>query len=192
MRMTNLNTIETIKKVVTASGTPEILSPSYTATTIAFNDNSGTPPTAATYDTITDSDSQFLVNGFKIGDIILITGSASNNVEAEIKTVTAGTITITLMGYLTTEIAGETVTILSKRGIKIPDGIKAVVKANDDNDGSITLADTSAKAINTNTSYFSNYVLDNGQAVELYIKNLNQIWMDATSSGDGVNIIFEK
>ena len=93
MRLTNLNGIQTIRKVVTTSGTPEMLSPNYIATTIAFVNN-WTVATPITKDTITDSASQFLVQGFSAGDIITISGSTSNDGEYEIYSVTAGTITL--------------------------------------------------------------------------------------------------
>lgn len=186
MRLNNLNSIETIRKVVTTSGTPEMLAPQYTATSIAFVNN------APSRDTLTDSASQFLVEGFQAGDTINITGSTDNNIQATIYSVTAGTITLTGIGILTSEIAGDTVTIDSLHGIPVPDGCHVVIKAEDDNTGNITIAETSAKALNTNANYFNNYTLSKGQSAEVYVKNLRGIWMDATSSGDGVEILFEK
>lgn len=190
-RFTNLLTIETIRKVVTTSGTPEVLSPKYTVTTIAFVNN-WTVLTPTTKDTITDSASQFLVEGFAAGDVITVSGSTSNDGTYEIYSVVAGTITLTKSGILTSEIAGDTVTIISNHGISVPDGCKVVIKAEDDNTGNITIGDSSAKALNTNANYFNNYTLSKGQAAEVHIRNLNQIWADCTVSGDGVEIIFEK
>lgn len=191
MRFVNLNSIETIRKVVTASGTPEVLSPKMTAITIAFN-NGWTVLTPTTKDTITDSDSAFLTEGFQAGDIITVSGSTSNDGEYEIYSVVAGTITLTKSGILTTEVAGDTVIVTSKKGIPVSDGVKVVIKAEDDNTGNITIADSSAKALNTVTAYFNNYTMSKGQSIEVYVKNLNQVWIDATVSGDGVEIIFEK
>jgi hypothetical protein len=191
VRLTNLNSIETIRKVVTSSGTPEVLSPQYTATTIAFANN-WTVLTPTTRDTITDSAAQFLVEGFAAGDVIDITGSTSNDGQYEIYSVAAGTITLTKSGILTSEIAGDVVTVNSLHGVKVPDGCHVVIKAEDDNTGNITLGDTSAKALNTNANYFNNFTLSKGQSVEVYIKNLNLVWFDATVSDDGVEIIFEK
>ena len=191
MRMTNLNTIETIRKVVTTSGTPQVLSPQIVATTIAFNNN-WTTSTPTTKDTITDSDSGFLTNGFQAGDIITIDGSTSNDGQYEIYSVVAGTITLTKSGILTTEIAGDTVTVDSLHGIPVPDGCHVVIKAEDDNTGNITIAENATKALNTNTAYFNNYTLSKGQSAEVYVKNLKGVWMDATVSGDGVEILFEK
>jgi len=189
--MTNLNTIETIRKVVTTSGTPQVLSPQIVATTIAFNNN-WTTSTPTTKDTITDSDSGFLTNGFQAGDIITIDGSTSNDGQYEIYSVVAGTITLTKSGILTTEIAGDTVTVDSLHGIPVPDGCHVVIKAEDDNTGNITIAENATKALNTNTAYFNNYTLSKGQSAEVYVKNLKGVWMDATVSGDGVEILFEK
>jgi len=188
MRHTNLNSLRAFKKDVTVSGTPEMLAPQQTAKTIAFNDNSAT----SSKDTITDSDSQFLVNGFEAGDIINITGSTSNNIQAEIYSVTAGTITIVKMARLTTEVAGDTVIIDLLHGRKVEDGVGVVVKAKHANTGAITIASTSALALNTNSNYDSNFSLYADQSFSLQVKNLNQIWMDATVSGEGVEIIFER
>jgi len=191
MRYTNLNSFQTIRKVVTTSGTPEVLAPQMTAITIAFNNN-WTTATPTTKDTITDSGSGFLVGGFQEGDLITISGSTSNDGTYEIYSVRAGTITLTKSGILTTELAGDIVIVTSVKGIPVSDGVKVVIKAESDNTGTITIADTSDKALNTNSSYFNNYPLAGGESVELYIKNLNAIWMDATSSGDGVEVIFER
>jgi len=188
MRLTNLLTVESIRKVVTAAGTPEILSPRQIATTIAFVSGAGT----GAKDTLTDSGNGFLNEGFRAGDIIDISGSTSNNIQAEIFSVAAGTITLTESGILTAEDAGDTVTINSLHGIQVPDGVKVVIKAEDDNTGNITVAENAAKALNSNLAYFSHYTLSKGQSIELYIKNLNRIWLDATVNGDGVLVIFEK
>ena len=58
------------------------------AKTITFVN--GTPAT------ITDSGSGFVTNGFEAGDLVLVVGSASNNREYRIETVTAGTLTLVL------------------------------------------------------------------------------------------------
>lgn len=192
MRMTNLAGLSAFRKVVTTSGTPEMLAPNYTAATISFTDNSGTPPTAATKDTIDDSASQFLVEGYEAGDVIVISGSTDNNVECTIYSVTASTITITLSGHLTTEIEGDTVTITLKQGRKVPDGVSVIIKAENDNTGNITIANTSAKALNTNANYDNHFTLAAKDAVTVDIKNLNEVYMDATVSGDGVEILFER
>jgi hypothetical protein len=191
MRLTNLSGIETIQKNVTASGTPERLSPAYTASTIAFVNNSGTPPTAAARDTITDTALGFVTEGFKAGDVLVITGTVSNNIEVTIYSVAAGTITITEKGRFTDEVAGTAFTLTSKKGIPVSDGVGVVVKAKAANTGVITIGSTSAKALNTNSSYYSNVRLSASQAVTLQVKNLNSIWIDATVSSEGVEVLFE-
>lgn len=75
-----------------------------TATTIAFVDG------GAGDDTITDSGNGFVAAGFQANDSITITGSASNNYTAIIKSVVAGTITV-ITATTTTEAAGASVTI---------------------------------------------------------------------------------
>lgn len=74
-------------------------------TTIAFNDN------GASADTITDSNSNFLNNGFAVDDVITISGSTSNDGTYTIASVTAGTITLYPDDSLTTESAGDSVII---------------------------------------------------------------------------------
>ena len=190
--MTNLSGFNPIQKDVATAGTPVKLSPYYVSNTIAFNNNSGTPPVTATNDTITDFSSKFLAEGFLAGDVITIVGSTSNDGEYIIETVVAGTITLTKSGILTTEIAGDVVTVENKKGLEVPDGVQVVLKAKSSNTDEITLAPTSARAVNTITSYFSNHRLASTQSVALQVKNLNEIWMDAVVSAEGLEIIFEK
>jgi len=191
-RMTNLSGLNPIQKDVVASGTPVKLSPYFTDTSIAFNNNSGTPPTAATNDTITDSNSGFVDSGFVAGDSVIISGSTSNDGTYKILTVAAGTLTLDFSGRLTTEIAGDTVTVESFNGIIVPDGVKVNIKAKPANTGYITIGNTAARALNTNSDYFSNSTLSSDQAYSLQIKNLNEVWIDATVTGEGVEIMFER
>jgi hypothetical protein len=62
-------------------------------------------------DTITDSDSGFVDAGFEAGHDILVEGSESNDGEYSLATVAAGTLTLISGDELTTEAAGENVTI---------------------------------------------------------------------------------
>lgn len=186
MRHTNLTTLESFRKVVQTSGTPTKLAPYYVSGNIAFNDN------GASADTITDSGTRFLTEGFKAGDALVISGSSSNNKTVEISTVVAGTITLVSSAQLTTEAAGSSVTLLVLKGRKVEDGVGVVVKGLASNTGNITLAETSAKALNTNTDYDNHITLAQNQSVALQIKNLDQVWIDATVSGEGCEIIFEK
>jgi len=186
-RMINLISIDAFRKVVTTSGTPENLAPKYAASTIAFVRST----VIGVNDTITDSAAQFLVEGFKAGDKLVITGTVSNNIEVTIEAVVAGTITITRQGALTDESAGTAFTLVPKNGKPVADGVSVVIKAKNANTGTITLAGTAARALNTNTAYESYFTLLANQSVEVQVKNLNQIWMDATVSGEGVEIAFE-
>jgi hypothetical protein len=79
------------------------------ATTIAFLEN------GASKDTITDSGSGFVTAGFEAGDIIVISGSTSNNGEYTISAVVAGTITLITDDDLANEAAGASVVIKRKR-----------------------------------------------------------------------------
>jgi hypothetical protein len=82
-----------------------------TATTLAFV--SGSPAT------ITDSGSGFITAGFKSGDSITISGSASNNKTTTIDSVVSGTITLTSGETLVNESAGASVTIAASKTSKI-------------------------------------------------------------------------
>lgn len=79
-----------------------------TGTTISFTDN------GANADYISDSDNGFVTAGFQRYETVSITGSTSNNITAQITlNPTAGEITFST-GLLTTESAGDTVTVASK------------------------------------------------------------------------------
>lgn len=85
-----------------------------TGTGISFGDGDGT----GGRDTIKDSGNGLA--GFKIHDLITVSGSTSNNVSAEILSVSAGTIEIPA-DTLTIEIAGDQVILSSSRGGSLKD-----------------------------------------------------------------------
>jgi len=70
----------------------------------------------------------------------------------------------------------------------IPDGVTVVVKAKTANTGTITIGGTSDEALNTGTSYFP---LLSGQSVGYQVSNTDDIWIDATVTGEGVDITTE-
>lgn len=185
VRLTNLHSPFSFQFNVDVSGTPEQLAVKLKGTTIAFNDN------GAAADTITDSGSGFLVAGFQPGDTLQVSGSVSNNTSSPsyftIDAVTAGTITLLAKNSLTTEAAGATVKLIAAK--HVPDGIGVTVKAKYANAGTIKIADSSEKALNTSTGNFS---LRNNESVGLQVVNVMDIWIDATISGEGVEVIFEK
>jgi len=180
-RLTNLATPFTFQFLIIAAGTPEQLSVKRRATTIAFNENTEAA------DTITDSANGFLVAGFQPGDTITATGSVSNDGTYTIATVTAGTITLLNRDDLTTEAAGATVKIIAPKAV--PDGVAVTIKAMYANTGTIRIADSSAKALNTTTGGFG---LRNNESVGIQVENINNLWLDTTVSGEGVEVIFEK
>lgn len=180
-RLTNMPSAFTFQFLVTASGTPEQLLVKRRATTIAFNEN--TPDS----DTITDSANGFLVAGFQPGDQITVSGSASNDGTYTVATVTAGTITLLVRNDLATEAAGATVIITAPK--TVPDGVAVTIKAMYNNGGTIRIADSSEKALNTTTGGFG---LRNNESVGLQVENISDVWLDATVSGEGVEVIFEK
>lgn len=82
-----------------------------TATTIAFVDSNP--------DTITDSGNGFVTAGFRAGQTIVVTGSASNNSSFTLVTVAAGTLTLDAADALVVEAAGATVTIVTENTSKL-------------------------------------------------------------------------
>ena len=180
-RLTNLSIPLTFQFNVTVLGVPEQLTVKIRAATIAFNEN--TPDS----DTITDSGSGFLTAGFQAGDQITVSGSASNDGTYVISSVTAGAITLLSRNDLTTEVAGATVKIVAPK--TVPDGIGVTVKAKNANTGVIHIGYSSATALNTGGGSFT---LRNNESVGLQVENISNIWLDATVSGEGVEVIYEK
>jgi hypothetical protein len=64
-------------------------------------------------DTITRATGSFVTDGFKSGQKIIVSGSASNNGTYSVTIVSANTLTLATANTLTTEVAGATVTIIS-------------------------------------------------------------------------------
>ena len=180
-RTNNLPKAFTFQFLVTASGTPERLSVKRRASTIGFVEGS------ADADTITDSASGFLIAGFQPGDQITVAGSASNDGTYVIASVVAGTITLLGRNDLTTEAAGATVKLTAPKSV--PDGIGVTIKAKYANTGTIHVADSTEKALNTTTGAF---LMRNNESIGLQVTNISDIWLDATVSGEGVEVIFEK
>lgn len=70
----------------------------------------------------------------------------------------------------------------------IPPGVTIVVKAKNSNTGTITVGNSSTNALNTGTTHFK---LLNGQSIEYQVQNTDVVWIDATVSGEGVEITAE-
>lgn len=191
--MLNLATFFALQKPVPIAGSPVKMSGHTIATTISFAD--------ADPDTIDDSASGFLKAGFKAGDVITVSGSTSNDNTYTIATVTAGTITLIAADTLTTEVAGDTVTIEEvnnnivdpaspvNQGTPVPDGVDVIIEAIDSNTGVVYVGNSSANALSTSPS---NFPLNAAEYLKLKVQNINVIWVDAATSGDGVKILFEK
>jgi hypothetical protein len=180
-RLTNLPVPFVFHFAVTTSGTPEALTIKRRAATIAFNENTGAA------DTITDSASGFLVAGFQPGDSVTVAGSTLNDGTYVIASVTAGTLTLMAREDLVAEGAAATVTLSAPK--YVPDGIGVTVKAKNANGGTIHIGYSSETALNTADASF---VLDNNESVGLQVSSLDSIWLDASVSGEGVEVIFEK
>lgn len=65
--------------------------------------------------------------------------------------------------------------------IAVPHGMTVTVRAHPDNTGTITIAESSANAVNTGGSCNR---LTNNQSQEYQVQNFNQLWIDSTVSGD--------
>jgi hypothetical protein len=61
-----------------------------------------------------------------------------------------------------------------------------LIKAKPGNTGTIYLGNSSTNALNSNTAHVK---LAPGQAVKLQVKNTNQLWIDASVSGEGVEVL---
>ena len=97
---------------ISLSGLIDLNAPiSNTDTSYAFVDSNP--------DTITDSNNQFVADGFLVGQTLTIAGSTSNDGDYTIATVAAGTITLIAADTLTAEVAGDTVTLTGKETIEV-------------------------------------------------------------------------
>lgn len=72
--------------------------------------------------------------------------------------------------------------------VEVESGLPVVVKAKKANTGSISVGDSSSDAQKASTV---NFTLANNEAVEVRVENLNEIWIDATVNGEGVEVLFE-
>ncbi len=181
-RMSNLPVPFTFKMLVTAAGTPERLGPKLRSTGIAFveaGENAN--------DTITDTGNNFLKSGFEPGDQLIVTGTSggTNDGTYQIKSVVAGTITLAGRNDVTAEAAGATINLRANK--TVPDGIRVVVKGKTGNTGQIYVADTSVKA----AAGVGAFELDAVESVKLQLNELQQLWVDAGTSADGVEVIYE-
>lgn len=70
--------------------------------------------------------------------------------------------------------------------VVIPEGVKVTVKGHPSNTGTMTIADSSANAVNTGAN--CDRLLAN-QAQDHQVINMNRIWVDATVSGERVLLV---
>lgn len=89
---------------------------------------------------------------------------------------------------------GETVTVTTSgtpvqgSDINVPKGVELLVLAHPDNTGRISLAESSADALNTGST---SMLLEAGQSVSLLVRNHSNLWFDSTVSGDTVRLFHE-
>ena len=89
----------------------------------------------------------------------------------------ARTVTCTVSG---TPVQGPT--------LAVPEGIEVVVKAAAGNTGTVTVAESSANALNSDAD---NFPLEPGTALTIQVQNTSMLWFDSTVSGDTVRLVFE-
>lgn len=73
--------------------------------------------------------------------------------------------------------------------MQVPAGFEVIVKGHQSNTGIITVASSSADALNTSSNHDR---LSASQADHFQIQNFNQLWFDATVNGEQVILAVEK
>ena len=68
----------------------------------------------------------------------------------------------------------------------IPDGAALILKPKSANTGTITVGSSSANALNTGTAHFK---LE--EPMTFQVQNANAVWIDATVSGEGIELAVE-
>jgi len=96
-----------VHQTIRVSTNTPVAAVAYTNTTIAFVNSNP--------DTITDSANGFVTQGFKVGDIITVSGTVNNNRTYTIATVVAGTLTLVTTDAVTAEGAGGSFTLTAYR-----------------------------------------------------------------------------
>lgn len=71
---------------------------------------------------------------------------------------------------------------------QVPAGVSVIVMAGQSNTGTVTVASTSATAINSSTD---NFPLAPGDGVSVQVQNTNDLWVDSTVTGDTARVMFE-
>lgn len=73
--------------------------------------------------------------------------------------------------------------------IIVPGGFVVVCKGHYNNTGIITVASSSTDALNTSSN---NHPLSQNQSLGVQVQNFNQLWFDASVSGEKVILTVEK
>jgi hypothetical protein len=71
---------------------------------------------------------------------------------------------------------------------KLSNAAPLLIKAKAGNTGTITVGSSSAAALNTGDDFYS---LSAGEGMTLLVDDLNDVWLDATVSGEGVEYATE-
>ena len=155
-----------------------------TGTGISFGDGDGT----GGRDTIKDSGNGLA--GFKIHDLIKVSGSTSNNVSAEILSVSAGIIEIPA-DTLTGEIAGDQVILSSSRGGSLKDlfrnGVLDIFSGTQPTDADTTESGTKLVRITLSSGAFVAGTATNG--INLGTAADGVIGKDLTETWSGVGLV---
>lgn len=67
-------------------------------------------------------------------------------------------------------------------------GLSVIIKAKQDNTGTIGVGASATACLLNGSSYFS---LEAGQVIMVRIANLNEVYIDASVAGEGVEILYE-
>lgn len=181
MRLTNKAQLGVLVRAITTPGTPEHLGGYIKTATISFATN-----------VISDSGSGFLTKNFQSGDTITVSGSTSNDGNYTVVTAAAGTLTLDTGVVLTTEAAGATVTITETQRVgnrqEIDDGVSVALRAHPDNTGALYIAGSSTD-IADSTKRVTLYA---SESISFQVGNLRAIWCDVATSGEKIEISFEK
>ncbi|MFA5091695.1 MAG: hypothetical protein WC483_03845 [Candidatus Paceibacterota bacterium] len=71
----------------------------------------------------------------------------------------------------------------------VPNGVKICIKAKKANTGTIYIGNSSANAKIANATCFS---LAANEAISLSVDNLNDVWIDSSVNGEGIEFAFER
>lgn len=67
-------------------------------------------------------------------------------------------------------------------------GLSICIKAKSTNTGTIGIGDSATNALLNGTTFFS---LLAGQAITIHLNDIQEVWIDASVAGEGVEVLYE-